>query len=150
MTRVIMLQGPYYGQALDIAPASATAGKADLWAKPFSDGYPIQTGNSNPKAKPPASYDAWVAAGMPQTDPVTGAVVLLTKANPAVLTLSTPDFAKFADGDRVKFSGTTVPAIHGPTYTLSSPNGTNHTFVVTGLDLAGQAADLTAGTVTKV
>jgi hypothetical protein len=150
MTRVIMLQGPFMGRALDIAPASATAGKADLWAVPLSDGYPVQTGNSNPKAKPPASYDAWVAAGMPQTDPVTGAVVLLTKANPSVLTLSTPDFAKFVTGDKVKFSGTGVPAIHGPTYTLGVANGTNKTFVVTGLDLSGQPADLATGTVTKV
>lgn len=150
MTRVIMLRGPFLGQALDIAPASAAAGKTDGWAIPFTDGYPVPSSPYGVKIKPPASYDAWVDAGMPVTDPVTGAIVSLTKANPAVLTLSASDFAKFANGDRVKLSGTGVPAIHGPQYTLAGANATSKTFNLTGLDLSEQPANITQGTVTKV
>lgn len=149
MTLVIMLKGPYAGQALQVAPTNAAAGVTDGWCAATNAGYPFP-GNITPAIKPAASYDAWKAAGFPITDPVTGAVVLLTHANPAVLTLSTPDFAKFVNGDRVKLTGTTVPAINGQTYTLANANGTNHTFTLTGLDLSGQGADLTAGTVTKV
>lgn len=150
MQLVAMLQGEYAGKVLFIPNTNATAGIADGWAVATNAGYPFPTDRINKKAKPPASYDAWVAAGRPSADPVTGAVVLLTKANPAVLTLSVPDFAKFGNGDRVKLSGTSVPAIHGPEYTLASRNATNRTFALTGLDLSGQASDLTSGTVTKV
>lgn len=148
MTRVIMLQGPYAGQSMEVAAANASAGITDGWCVALNSAKYPWPAPANPKAKPPASYDTWVNAGRPAVDPVVGAVVLLTKANPSVLTLSAPDFAKFVNGDQVKLAGTTVPAINGKVYVLA--NGSANTFTMTGLNLSGQPSDLTAGTVTKV
>lgn len=150
MTLVIMLQGEFAGQKLNLPTVNAAAGVTDGWAAPTTGGYPFATDKINHKVKPAASYDTWVAAGEPALDPVTGAIVTLTKTNPAVVTLSAADFGKFTTGDKVTLSGTGVPAIHGPQYTLASPNATNKTFVLTGLDLSGQVANLATGTMTKV
>jgi hypothetical protein len=148
MTKVIMLQGDFADQMLEVAAANASQGITDGWCIALDAAkYPWPT-PSNKKLKPAASYDTWVNAGRPSVNPVSGAIVLLTKTNPAVLTLSAPDFAKFVNGDQVKLSGTTVTAINGQVYVLA--NGSANTFTLTGLNLSGQAADLTAGTVTKV
>lgn len=149
MTLVVMLQGPLLGKVMNVRSTDATAGIADGWCKAATGNYPWASSPYSAKVKPAASYDAWVAAGSPAADPVTGAVVRLTKANPSVMTLSPADFVKFGAGDKVVLSGTGVTAIHGPQYTLSSPNATNKTFVMTGLDLSAQGADITQGTVTK-
>lgn len=150
MTLAVMLQGPFAGQVLNIADANATAGITDGWCAAASGAYPWASNNINHKAKPAASYDAWIAAGAPPVTPPSAAIVRLTKANPSVMTLSPADFVKFASGDKVKLTGTGVTAIHGPIYTLASPNATNKTFVMTGLDLSAQGADITQGTVTRV
>lgn len=151
MTTVIMLQGPFADKVLNIAPVYSAQGNADGWCKLISaTQYPWPSSPQAKKAKPAASYDAWAASGYPAADPPIGAVVKLTKTNPSVLTLSASDFAKFATGNTIMLSGTTVPAINGKTYVLGAANGTNKTFDVTGLDLSGQGADLTAGAVVKV
>ena len=96
MTMVIMLQGPYLGQVLNVAATFATAGIADGWAKPATGLYPWASSPYGQKIVPAASYDAWVASGRPanDSDVVMGAVVSISKTNPALLKLSTTDFAK--------------------------------------------------------
>ena len=153
----LLLNGPLKGQTINIATSNGNAGVADGWAKDLAGvAYPFDSSGVKPNGTAlPASYTAWANAGYPAGPamgalPVVGAIVSLSNASPAVLTLSAGDYAKFANGDSVTITGTGKTAADGKTFPLASGNATNHTFALTGLDLSGEAGPVTQGTVTKV
>lgn len=107
---------------------------------------PPVTEPTEPPTEPPA--EGGNGGGTPPApEPVVGTIIDLSNANPAVVTMSATDYAKFANGDSVTVAGTGDAAADGMTATLSG--GTPNSFTLDGLDLSALGAPLTAGTITK-
>lgn len=156
MKRTLHLKGPYSGQVIDMADATAATAVTDGWARDISAlSQPFDSSGEVEGAlfTYPASLTAWlVAIGYPASAAgpplVTANLVSIDKTNPAVIEVSLADIAKFANGDAVTFKNTTTTLDTG-TYTVATKNAGAHTFTVVK-DLTALPAKLTGvGTVSK-
>lgn len=149
--RVVMLMGPLIDQAISgVADADAAAAVADGWGRDISAlSEPFDSSGRQPKAAWPTSLRTWLTKvwGVPLPGSVTAPVVLISKANPTVITVGAADAAKFANGDKVSFAATTTALDAAGLLTVAGKAGNTFTVAV---DLSAMAAPVSnTGSVAK-
>jgi hypothetical protein len=158
--RIYMLMGPLQGIAVsDLADADGTAAVTDGWGRELlpTGPYPFDSSGELPKASSlwPNSLRDWLTktygtAALAYPNSVVMSVLSISKANPTVITVSAASAAGIANGDRVKFSGTTVAALDNAASPLTVGGKTGSTFTVP-VDLSLIPAPVTnTGTVTEL
>lgn len=153
MTRALITKGfRYGGQVIDLDATTLATAIIDGWATDLTgDPYPYDLLGVDRYAAEPASMKAWIEdVDNPEIPPSPVAIVSISKANPAVVTVAAGDIGKFTSGDTVTIAGVT-----GTGWTVC--NGahaigtiTGNTFPLTGIDTtaATGTAPTANGTVT--
>lgn len=108
--RVLITKGfQYGGKVLDVADADATTATADGWAIDLTgDPYPYDTTGVDRYAPEPPSMKTFIAkANGTYVPPAPVAIVSISKATPAVVTVAAGDIGKFSNGMVVTIAGVT-------------------------------------------
>src|SRR5262245_7977284 len=142
MKLVLILIGPYAGRVLTMADADAATAVTDAWGIDLAGKpYPWDSSQVNTMQRTyPQSPAIWLLQ-VQSTISAPVNVTLITKTNPAVVTVGVGAIGQFNNGDRVLFSNTSNALLDMKYFTVSNKNAGTGTFAI-NLDLTSAPADI--------